>query len=443
LNRERASLLSNSKTSRAYLGGLGGALLLLGLITEIGFAQKRPAQAPADNGLRSELSLDSHTASVSIKPLRADDPAHRSLFSSGAAGARISIGQLQTNGTLRLGTLSFAKNDLRGLKYDLWLQGTRAGWQLGVVELPPPPMPPGAEPKPAAEGRGGEARAGSDSKPAADKPAAEPKPPTEPKPLGEIALTPHASTGSTPALIAALIPTSADSGRLVLRWGALEASTDLHFTEPFKQPLGGGGPPNQPINRKHDDDLTAVSRVLMLTQRNETVVVVPKGSRLAISYARTLPKGERSAAGAAAGVTANSGLSVEGPDFAALMSTPDGAVVQLTQAAVPRLVIETPIRLGKAQLRTGNQAPGLPGTYGLWLKRAGRGWRLVFSQEPDTWGSQYDQKSDVTEIDLAYSKGADALRPFTVGLVPTTNDRGRLMISWGPHEWTADYIVGG
>src|SRR5262245_50057533 len=254
LNRERASLLSNSKTSRAYLGGLGGALLLLGLVTEIGSAQGRPAQTPANNGLRSELSLDSHTASVSIKPLRADDPAHRSLFSSGAAGSRISIGQLQTNGTLRLGTLSFARNDLRGLKYDLWLQGTRAGWQLGVIELPPPPMPPAPEPKPATEGRGAETRPATDPKPAADtKAAAEQRPSTEPRPLGEIALTPHAGAGSTPTLIAALIPTSADSGRLVLRWGGLEASTDLHFTEPFRQPLGGGGASNQPINRKHDD----------------------------------------------------------------------------------------------------------------------------------------------------------------------------------------------
>jgi len=449
LNPGRPSL-PNSNSSHPLVRAFGVGLVVLALAGGL-IAQSRPAQAPAESVLRSEFSLDMHTVSVSVSPsLRADDAANKSLFATGAStGSRVRIGQLATNGTLKVGTLAFAKNDLRGLRYDLYLQGTRAGWQLGIVELPPPAPPPGA----AAGGPAAASAAGAPPATAAAAPpapgaappeaAAAPPPPGAapagtPKPVGDVTLTPHPVSASSPTLVAALVPNTATAGRLVLRWGGLEASTDVQFTEPARLP-GGGGQPGQPVNRKHDEDTTAISRIFVLTQRNETAVVVPKGSRLSVGFARTLTKGQR--AGAAA-VNLGNGLGVEGPDFARLLSTPDGSVVQLTEAAVPRLAIEAPLRFGKLLLRPGNQAPGLPGAYGLWLKRAGKGWRLVVSQEPDTWGSQYDKASDVGEIDLTYVKGSEADRPFAVALVPTTTDRGRLTILWGPHEWSADYVVG-
>jgi len=413
----------------------GVGLVVLALAGGLIAAQSRPAQAPAESVFRSEFSLDMHTVSVSVSPsLRADDAANKSLFATGtSAGSRVRIGQLVTNGTLKVGTLAFAKNDLRGLRYDLYLQGSRAGWQLGIVELPPPAPPPGAE------AAGGPAATSASGAPPAAAAAAPGASPAAPKPVGDVTLTPHPVSASSPTLVAALVPNTATGGRLVLRWGGLEASTDVQFTEPQRLPGGGGGQPGQPVNRKHDEDTTAISRIFVLTQRNETAVVVPKGSRLSVGFARTLTKGQR--AGAAA-VNLGNGLGVEGPDFARLLSTPDGSVVQLTEAAVPRLAIEAPLRFGKLLLRPGNQAPGLPGAYGLWLKRAGKGWRLVVSQEPDTWGSQYDKASDVGEIDLTYVKGSEADRPFAVALVPTTTDRGRLTILWGPHEWSTDYVVG-
>ena len=52
-------------------------------------------------------------------------------------------------------------------------------------------------------------------------------------------------------------------------------------------------------------------------------------------------------------------------------------------------------------IATGNQVVGFPGSYGLWLKRVGSGWRLVFNNEPDAWGSQHDPKFDAAEIDLS------------------------------------------
>jgi hypothetical protein len=113
----------------------------------------------------------------------------------------------------------------------------------------------------------------------------------------------------------------------------------------------------------------------------------------------------------------------------------------LTEAAVPRLRIERPLRFGRTDIAVGNQVPGFPGSYGLWLKRTANGWRLVFNHEPDAWGSQHDAKFDAAEIDVQHSDSHVASRPFAVSLVPTAADRGRLTIIWGPHEWAADFVV--
>ena len=77
----------------------------------------------------------------------------------------------------------------------------------------------------------------------------------------------------------------------------------------------------------------------------------------------------------------------------------------------------------------------------MWLKKVGAGWRLVFNSEPDAWGSQHDPKFDAAEIELSHSDGHAAARPFAVAIVPSGAARGRLVIIWGAHEWTADFVA--
>ena len=177
----------------------------------------------------------------------------------------------------------------------------------------------------------------------------------------------------------------------------------------------------------------------MLSQLNETALVDAQGSRVSVTFARTFPKGTSSQS--AAGTTRRAGLVVDGADFARLMTTRDGAVVELTEAPALRLAADKAVRSGNVVLRPGNQTAGFPGAYSVWLKRAGSGWRLVLNQEPDVWGSQRDPKSDVGEVDLRYSKDGEPSRPLGVALVPTAADRWRLVLAWGPHEWAADFAA--
>ena len=133
--------------------------------------------------------------------------------------------------------------------------------------------------------------------------------------------------------------------------------------------------------------------------------------------------------------------SVEHADFAAMEALADGEVMRLTQGAVIRLRTETPLRFGDVAIPTGNLAPGFAGSYGLWLKRSGDEWRLVFNHEADSWGTQHDPAFDAAEIDVTYSRTGLGTRPLGAALVPATARNLQLVIHWGAHEWAADFTV--
>jgi hypothetical protein len=391
---------------------LGLGVCLLGLISAATSGQASvQAQGPQADGLmRSEISLAGHTVTVSFAPtLKANDPANRGVLSS--AGARVRVAQLVTsNGTLRLGTLDLPKADRSGLRYDLWLAGTSDGWQLQVTD------PQAA----ASESAGSSAR------------------------IGIAALSRKADAVASPTFVAALVPTAPDAGQLVLRWGGYEGTADVTFTDPVVRQRASlqNGARNVGVTRG-DEDLSATFRARILTQNNETGMVLPSGKRLSVLFIRSLSQTEQRSESRAQRNLTGVGLDVGGVDYSRIGSTAAGTVVMLTEAPVPRLKIETPLRFGRVTVRTENLTPKFPGMYGIWLKPVGGGWHLVLNNEPDAWGTQHDPKFDVAEIELTHSDGHEASRPFGVALEPTAGDRGRLVILWGSHEWTADFVVAG
>jgi hypothetical protein len=389
--------------TRRQLVGLGVCLL--------GFTVHPGAQAPAkppvnpDGSIISELSLLARTASVAIAPdLRATDPAHQNLLATaGKIEGRVRLGQLQTNGVIRFGSLTVGKPG-PVLRYIVSLEGTGDGWQLDIATAP--------------------AAGGAES-------AA----------VGKIPLSRQPATIASPTLVAALIPVARDAAQLVVKWGAFKGATDLQFQEMQPPPRAAmAGRAIQPINRRHDAENIG-ARQTMLSQLNETALVLPKGPRFSVTFARTFLKGAQTQS--TAGTTRRPGPVVDGADFAKLATIRDGAIVELTESPALKLSIDRPVRVGKLLLKTGNQAPGFPGAYSLWLKRAGRGWRLVFNQEPDVWGTQREPRSDIGEVDLTYSQGSASSRPLSVALEPSGADRWRLVIGWGLHEWTAEFVEAG
>ena len=173
--------------------------------------------------------------------------------------------------------------------------------------------------------------------------------------------------------------------------------------------------------REAETDTRQIARGNLLAERNETAVALPDGARIAMVYWK--------------------GIDVEDEDYGALPDTADGEVVRLIRAPALRLMSDVPLRFGPTEVPTGNLAPGFAGFYGVWLRKVGDAWRFVFNNEPDSWGTQHDPAFDAAEIAAAYSRTAGSFRPLGATIVPAGPDRGRLVVHWGPHEWSADFTI--
>lgn len=419
--------------------GLGACLLVP---VAAGARQDGADSAPADV-VRTELTLNLRPVAASFEPgLDAGDAAYRELLaeSGSASTTRVRVGEIEAMPRLRIGTLDGTQPggsespDPATRTLELWLARTAGGWSLDLR----------AEPEAAKnetdDGEEDGRETAADTGPAG----------LDTTVIGQVPLVREAA-GSQETFSAALVPTGESAGQLVLHWLDHRWTADFDLVDPPEsdeeegetaepaeeseeadsgdgeseedEPEEDDGPrvANERESLRFDTDTSAGSRLLRLAERHESAVELPGDVRLAVLFWQE--------------------QSVDLADFAGIESLADGDVLRLTRAAVLRLRNETPLRFGEVAIPTGNLAPGFAGSYGLWLKRRGNGWRLVFNHEADSWGTQHDPAFDAAEIDLAYSQDGLATRPFGAALVPATRSAGRLVIHWGAHEWAADYTI--
>ena len=355
----------------------------------------------SDGRVSSQLTLNLRPVTVAFEPdLRADAPEHRALLSDTviAGDARVQIGTLDSVPLLRIGSLDGSPPEepaedappTPAVKYDLWLTRDGGGWALDASWV-------------AADGTVADGTTGT------------------------ILLVHQPSGGTFDTLSVSVAPTGDDTGRIELRWGGHAWTADFHFADPPLPPEGADQLRAAQAGlgaRDFEDDATAdaVARGVRLTERNETAIVLPGGARIAVLVWRQ-------------------GLGVDHDDFAAIGALDDGDVLRLTEAAVNRLRTDVPLRFGNASVPTGNLSPGFAGSYGLWIQRRGSGWRLVFNNEPDSWGTQHDPEYNAAQTELTYSRTGPTDRPLGARLVPTSASGGQLVIHWGPHQWAADFVV--
>lgn len=329
-------------------------------------------------------SLEPQQIGVAYAPdLSADSPRHRELL-AGTAGSRVRVGTLECHRALRLGEIAPEGGDAMR-SFELWLTSEPGGWALE-----------------AHAGDGGGVR--------------------------RIPLAHETADSAAPVFTAAAAVTAVTGGRLHLRWGRHAWSADFRFETPPRPAgalagdLGTTDAVQSDIAFDNESSTPEVARFNMLAERNETAVVLADGSRIGVMFYK--------------------GLDVEDEDYGRLAGTAEGDVVQWIRAAPPRLQTDVDLRFGRTALPTGNLAAGFAGMYALWLRKVDGGWRLVFNDEADSWGTQYDAAFDAAEVPAEYSRTAGAFRPLGVTLAPTGDSRGRLVLHWGPHEWAADFVAG-
>ena len=261
----------------------------------------------------SEVVLDLRTMAVEHAPaLQVDDPSHQRLLSTtnGSRSGHVRVGQFDTDASVSIGgveillaepeaveTNSSTLSALTFTRYDLWLTSANgrldlAGWRTF-------------------------------------KTAQRPRRQTSWAPSG----LPHTTVAvSSPTFVAGLVPTGNNEARLLLRWGTHEWRAVVRFLTPRefrpreRDPLGD--------QRTFEFDTSEIQRSNRLTRRNMTTVWLPDGSRLGVVYGRN--------------------MTVEGRDFAHLVSVATNRVVTTTASAVTRLDIDVPLQFGDVTLGTGN-----------------------------------------------------------------------------------------
>ena len=359
-------------------------------------AQLPQPSAEADGLVHVELTLDAQLVRVTFSPgLSADDGAEHRRVLAGAVGSRFRVGTLEGHRALRLGAIaplnqqeaSEGADDTDAppatITYDLFLERNVSGWELEAHTI-------------------------------------------DGSAVSLVPLRHRMTDRSFSTMTAALHAIGAGSGRFALRWGRHLWSTDFRFEElpppPRRARVSGRGTARGDDSNPAEIERSAeISRGLLLGERDESALVLTDGRRISLASWKS--------------------VDVEDEDYARLWTTADGAVVELVRASVLRFKSDVPLRFGQADLPTGNLAAGFAGAYGLWLKRVGDGWRFVFSDEPDSWGTQHDPEFDVVEIPAVYSRGGSSFRPLGAVLVATGVNEGRLVVHWGLHQWAADFTV--
>ena len=406
---------TNGQSAARPRGGIGclrHVLVAAGaawcLATPTAGAQTPEPSREADGLVHASLALDNQEIQVAFAPdLRAGGLAYQSLLSD-TVGSRVRVGTLTAHRALRLGTLA---PDIAAIEAEIAAVVDARLAEADAAE---------------SEDSGEEAGESTEEAQEASEEEADPADPAlwlvrdaagwqlEIRPAEghevQIVLLGHLETAAeTPAFTASLHATGAETGRLALRWGLHAWSADFRFEE-LPQTPRGARVSGRGTARLAEDSNEAIARGNMLAERNETAMVLPNGASITMLYWK--------------------GIDIEDEDYPNVAAAHDGTVIEMIRAPVLRLKSDVALRFGKTDIPTGNLAPGFAGAYGIWLRRAGDGWRFVFNHEPDSWGTQYDPDFDAAEIAVEYRRAAGSFRPLGATLLPTGADRGRLVVHW-------------
>ena len=84
------------------------------------------------------------------------------------------------------------------------------------------------------------------------------------------------------------------------------------------------------------------------------------------------------------------------------------------------------------------------GNYVVFTIPSRSGWKLILQRSVGQSAMEYDQKNDVTRIDLRYAALPTPVESFTMWLIPSLAPgaaKGELRFAWGSDQLSADWTV--
>jgi DUF2911 family protein len=111
---------------------------------------------------------------------------------------------------------------------------------------------------------------------------------------------------------------------------------------------------------------------------------------------------------------------------------PDGQAYRLGADEATTLTTDKNLMFGSTMVA--------PGSYTLYAMPKGGSYQLIISKQTGQWGTEYDEKQDLTRVPMKVEKAAKANEQFTINF-EDTKDGGLLTAQWGTEKLSAPFLV--
>lgn len=111
---------------------------------------------------------------------------------------------------------------------------------------------------------------------------------------------------------------------------------------------------------------------------------------------------------------------------------PDGQAYRLGADEATTLTTDKNLMFGSTMVA--------PGTYTLYAMPKGGSYQLIINKQTGQWGTEYDEKQDLTRVPFKAEKAPKANEQFTINF-EDTKEGGVLTAQWGAEKLSAPFMV--
>ena len=135
-------------------------------------------------------------------------------------------------------------------------------------------------------------------------------------------------------------------------------------------------------------------------------------------------------------------LTTESKDFEHFQNLADGEVFEYVGGRAAKLLTDIDMHFGDTIIKKGNAHETYPGVYSIWLKKVGDGWKLVFNEEADVWGTMYNPEVTVAEVDAVETAAEEVADTHRITMEKgDSEDIGKIIIHWADKQYVAEFKV--
>lgn len=125
--------------------------------------------------------------------------------------------------------------------------------------------------------------------------------------------------------------------------------------------------------------------------------------------------------------------STQGPGYQRMtQGVADGFIWRLGKNAATRLETNAKLKFGETVLEAGE--------YGLWARRSGDHWDLIFNKHARVWGIPYRADGEIASVPMSAAKAASASELLTI-TIDATGNGGTVNVHWGDEVGSVPFEV--